>query len=71
MLHFCEAVIIVHAVGRHTANALLEDDVPGASHLPANCLQKPATGSFVAEMGIAHNPHLLFKKATKTKVKGR
>jgi len=36
-----------------------------------NCLQKPATGSFVAEMGIVANPICFFKKATKTKAKGR
>lgn len=35
-----------------------------------NCLQKPATGSFVAEMGIVANPHLLFLKSNK-KAKGR
>ena len=66
MLHFCEAVIIVHAVGRNTADAVFEDDVSGASHLSANCLPKPATGSFVAEMGIVANPHLLFQKSNKT-----
>lgn len=65
MLHFCEAVIIVHAVVRHTANAVLADDVSGPLHHPANCLQKPATGSFVAEMGIVANPHLLFQKSNK------
>lgn len=72
MLHFCESVIIVHAVGRRTANAMLGDNVSDASHLPANCLQKTATGSFVAVMGIVANPHLLFqKKQQKPKVKGR
>ena len=72
MLHFCESVIIVHAVGRRTAKAMLEDDVSDSAHLPANCLQKPAAGSFVAEMGIVANPHLLFqKKQQKPKAKGR
>ncbi len=32
-----------------------------------NCLQKPATGSFVAEMGIVAKPHLLFLKSNKNK----
>ena len=67
MLHFCEAVIIVHAVGRRTANAMLEDDVSDAAHLPANCLQKPATGSFVAEMGIVPIPICFFNKSNKYK----
>ncbi len=65
MLHFCESVIIVHSVGKRTANAILEDDACGTSHLPANCLQKPAPSSFLAEMGIVANPHLLFQKSNK------
>lgn len=68
MLHFCKTVIIVHAVARRTANAMLGEVVSGVSQLPANCLHKPATtqgtpfgcGSFIAEMGIVPNPHLLF-----------
>ena len=68
MLHFCGTVIIVHAVGRHTANTMLVEVVSDVSQLPANCLHKPATtqgtpygcGSFIAEMGIVSNPHLLF-----------
>lgn len=67
MLHFFGTVIIVHAVGRRTANAMLGEVVSGATHLPANCLHKPATGSFIAEVGIVPNPHLLFQKSNKNK----
>lgn len=67
MLHFCETAIIVRAVDRRTAFAMLADRVSDEPHLPVNCLQKPATGSFIAEMGIVVNPHLLFQKSNKNK----
>ncbi|NCD02347.1 MAG: hypothetical protein EOM00_05045 [Clostridia bacterium] len=64
---FLQTAIIVHAVVRHTANAMLGEVVSGVSQLPANCLHKLATGSFIAEMGIVPNPHLLFQKSNKNK----
>ena len=61
MTHFFQIAVIVHAVSTSTtADAFVSRGT--ICTLPcANCLRKPATGSFIADMG-SNAAHFLFAK---------
>lgn len=58
MPYFCGIAVIVHAVG-----TLFPAEIAALfrAAICANCLRKPATGSFIADMG-SNAAHFLFAK---------
>ena len=70
--HRCVAVI-VHAVIANTSSFASVRRGTNCTPLCANCLRKPATGSFVADVGIASSaiPIFFLQKRNKNKSEGR